>query len=247
MLSWTLSRKNEARRRKGITRGEVGQGCSLYLSDHPKWDLKSSLEGKSIVGMKTLLHCTLCTVLQTLNTAVKIWHTSSTTPSQYRVWFRWRQVYVLGDSRRLTHHRYTGDWRRSPQRPPGECCKKRIAGWPTRPQRDDIVLFLSLFRHPLTHCRRRQRASWDRQLSHDFCGHCANLSTSWNVAVWRCFDGVTFQSSTLNRKKTIQKLYSLTNIVRAIKSKLWNSKNHFGVDTRYMNSCPYKTSFPDHP
>ena len=49
--------------------------------------------------------------------------------------------------------------------------------------------------------------------------------------------------------KSIQKLYSLTNIVRAFQSKLRNSKNHCGVDTRYVNvySCPYKTSFPDHP
>ena len=51
------------------------------------------------------------------------------------------------------------------------------------------------------------------------------------------------------RHVKIQKLYSLTNIVRAFQSKLRNSKNHFGVDTRYVNvySCPYKTSFPDHP
>ena len=49
--------------------------------------------------------------------------------------------------------------------------------------------------------------------------------------------------------QSIQKVYSLTNIVRAFQSKLRNSKNHFGVDTRYVNvySCPYKTSFPDHP
>ena len=49
--------------------------------------------------------------------------------------------------------------------------------------------------------------------------------------------------------ESIQKLHSLTNIVRAFQSKLRNSKNHFGVDTRYVNvySCPYKTSFPDHP
>ena len=40
-----------------------------------------------------------------------------------------------------------------------------------------------------------------------------------------------------------------TNIVRAVQSKLRNSKNHFGVDTRCVNvySCHYKTSFPDHP
>ena len=46
-----------------------------------------------------------------------------------------------------------------------------------------------------------------------------------------------------------KKLYSLTNIIRAVQSKLWNSKNHFGVDIRYLNiySCPYQTSFPDHP
>ena len=31
------------------------------------------------------------------------------------------------------------------------------------------------------------------------------------------------------------------NIARAVQSKLRNSKNHFGVDTRYVNvySCPY--------
>jgi len=31
-----------------------------------------------------------------------------------------------------------------------------------------------------------------------------------------------------------EKLYSLTNTVRAVQSKLRNSKNHFGVDTRYL-------------
>ena len=50
-------------------------------------------------------------------------------------------------------------------------------------------------------------------------------------------------------KINTKKIYSLTNIVRAVQSKLRNSKYHFGVDTRYVNvySCPYKTSFPDHP
>ena len=85
-------------------------------------------------------------------------------------------------------------------------------------------------------------------------GNCEKVNNGTKMQRWKLREMETAAQKCSGGKcekgnnGTIQKLYSLTNIVRAFQSKLRNSKNHFGVDTRYVNvySCPYKTSFSDY-